>query len=76
MPQPLKPRGKFRCPVCGKAMEIEFGVGLSKSTMGAISELAVCVHLAYQGFEVFRAVSPHCPSDLMIKSRGNERTIG
>lgn len=41
-------------------------LGLAKSTVGAVSELSVCVDLMKRGFHTFRALSAHCPCDLMI----------
>jgi predicted nucleic acid-binding Zn ribbon protein len=39
---------------------------LSSGTSGALKELAVCIDLMKMGWNVFRAVSPSCPCDLMI----------
>jgi hypothetical protein len=55
-----------------KAQNIRMGVGsaydkrINRSTVGAISELIVCVDLLAKGYEVFRAVSPACSCDLAI----------
>ena len=38
---------------------------LSTSTLGAVSELLASTDLLAQGFEVFRALSPHCGCDLI-----------
>lgn len=35
-------------------------------TVGAISELIVCQDLLKRGYEVFRAVSPHCSCDVAV----------
>lgn len=42
---------------------------MSPGTSGALSELRVCADLLIQGFEVFRAVSPSCSCDLMIRAK-------
>lgn len=41
-------------------------MGTSSVTTGAISELRVAIDLLSKGYDVFRAVSPHCPCDLAI----------
>lgn len=42
-------------------------VGLGRNnTTGAISELRVAVDLLAKGYNVFRALSPSCPCDLVI----------
>jgi hypothetical protein len=44
---------------------------ISPGTRGAMSELRVCVDLMARGFHVYRAMSPSCPSDLVVwKERG------
>jgi len=40
--------------------------GIAPGTVGAISELRVCVELMAMGFSVFRAQSPHCSVDLVV----------
>jgi len=40
--------------------------GNSSSTTGAISELRVAVDLMAKGFDVFRALSPACPCDIVV----------
>jgi len=39
---------------------------LSSGTTGAISELVAAADLMRHGYHVFRALSPNCPSDLVI----------
>lgn len=39
---------------------------ISTGTKGAIGELSVCADLLSKGYAVFRAVSPHCPCDLVV----------
>ncbi len=39
-------------------------------TIGAISELVAAVDLMRRGYHVFRALSPNCPSDLLIYRAG------
>jgi len=41
-------------------------LGIPRSTVGALSELMVCVDLMRRGYHVFRAVSYHCPCDLIV----------
>ena len=41
---------------------------MATGTTGAIGELRVCVDLLKRGYNVFRAVSPSCPCDLMVCS--------
>lgn len=38
---------------------------LSSGSVGALAELMVCCDLMVRGYEVFRAVSPSCSSDLI-----------
>jgi hypothetical protein len=38
----------------------------SSGTVGAINELRVSVDLLCKGYAVFRALSPHCPCDLVL----------
>lgn len=38
---------------------------LSTGSIGAIAELMVCVDMMAMGYEVFRAISPSCSSDLI-----------
>ena len=45
-------------------------VPLNRSTVGAVSELRVCVDLASRGCEVYRALSPAAPCDLVVLSNG------
>jgi hypothetical protein len=45
--------------------------GLSASTIGAISELAVCADLLSKGYDVFRSVSPGAQCDLIAQKDGN-----
>jgi len=45
-------------------------LGVPTGTVGAISELRVCVDLLSRGFEVFRAVSQSCSCDLAILKSG------
>lgn len=47
-------------------------VGLGRNnTTGAISELRVAVDLLVRGYNVFRALSPSCPCDLVILNNNN-----
>lgn len=43
-----------------------FGTQLSTGTIGTIGELVVAADLMRRGYEVFRALSPACSSDLII----------
>lgn len=36
------------------------------ATVGAVSELVACADLMRRGYHVFRALSPSCPSDLLV----------
>jgi hypothetical protein len=40
--------------------------GLATGTVGALSELVVSADLLGKGYAVFRALSPSCPSDLVV----------
>ncbi len=42
----------------------------STGTLGAIHELLAAADLMRRGYHVFRALSPHCPSDLLIYRAG------
>lgn len=42
----------------------------STATTGAISELKACAYLLERGHDVFRAVSPSCPCDLIAMKDG------
>ena len=44
--------------------------GRSISITGTISELRVAVDLLSKGYDVFRALSPHCSCDLVILKNG------
>jgi hypothetical protein len=44
--------------------------GVSDSGKGTIAELNVAADLLSRGFEVFRALSPDCPSDLALLKDG------
>jgi len=48
---------------------------MSNGTSGALSELRACADLLIKGFEVFRAVSPSCSCDLMIRNGNKYLTI-
>ena len=48
--------------------------GLATATVGAIQELRVAADLLKKGYEVFRALSPSCSCDLLIKK--NNRSVG
>lgn len=50
--------------------EKPFSYGLATSTVGTIGELMVSVELLRLGFEVFRALSPACSSDLLLHKGG------
>ena len=43
---------------------------LKSGETGARSELLVCANLIKRGYEVFRAVSPHCSCDLLVLKSG------
>ncbi len=45
--------------------------GIPSGTVGAIGELRVSVDLMQRGYEVFRALSPHCSCDLAVMKAGN-----
>ena len=45
--------------------------GLSSATTGALHELLACADLVSRGYDVFRAVSPSCPCDLIAMRDGN-----
>lgn len=40
--------------------------GLSSGTVGAMNELVVAADLMQKGYNVFRALSPSCPYDLIV----------
>jgi hypothetical protein len=44
---------------------------LATGTIGALSELIVCSDLLQRGYEVFRAVSPSCSTDLIASKNDN-----
>lgn len=44
---------------------INKNIPLSSGSVGALAELMVCCDLMIKGYEVFRAVSPSCSSDLI-----------
>lgn len=48
---------------------------LSTGKVGALNELRVCVDLLNRGYDVFRAVSPSCPCDLIILKSGIMKRI-
>lgn len=48
---------------------------LPTGTVGTISELVVSIDLMIKGYEVFRALSPHCSCDLAILNGGKLMTI-
>ena len=55
-----------------KCLNENFGIkrnweGISTGTVGAIQELRVSVDLLSKGYEVFRALSPSCSCDLLVK---------
>ncbi len=41
-----------------------------RNSVGASSELKVCADLLDRGYDVFRAVSPQCPCDLIAHKDG------
>jgi hypothetical protein len=43
--------------------------GLSPAKKGALTELIVCADLISKGYDVFRAVSPACPCDLVAAKK-------
>lgn len=45
-------------------------LGISSGTLGAIGELQVATDLLSKGYEVFRAVSPNCSADMVIRRDG------
>ena len=48
---------------------------LPTGTVGAISELRASVDLMARGFDVFRALSPTCPADLICLKDGQAITV-
>jgi len=48
---------------------------LSTGKIGAISELRVCADLLAKGYDIFRAVSPSCPCDLVAFKQGTLKRI-
>jgi hypothetical protein len=50
-------------------------LGLSAGTVGAYSELIASADLLRRGYEVYRAVSPTCSSDLVAIKDGKRLTI-
>lgn len=45
------------------------------STVGAVSEMAVCLDLLERGYSVFRSMSPSCPCDLIAMKDGKIERI-
>lgn len=65
---PWKAKRRF----CSKECHKKSTVGqLSSGTIGAISELIICVDLMKRGLAVFRAQSPSCPCDLVVIINGS-----
>lgn len=56
---------KCRDAFNGESIKSYPGLKTSKGTIGAISEMRVCVDLLLKGYDVFRAVSPSCSCDLI-----------
>lgn len=46
------------------------GENLPTGTVGAMSELVVCADMMRDGWNVFRALSPNCPCDLIAMKPG------
>jgi len=46
--------------------DMEYDTTINKAKRGAIGELKVCSHLLELDYDVFRAVSPACPCDLIV----------
>lgn len=53
-------RDKILNPNTGAAL------GIARSTVGPLAEMMVAVDLMRKGYYVFRAVSYHCPCDLVV----------
>ena len=71
----IKPSFTF-CDECREgAANFNHKLPLSTATVGAISELVVCVDLAKKGYEVFRAISPSCSCDLIARKNNICRRI-
>ncbi len=51
------------------------GVDLSTGTTGAVAELMVSADLMRHGWNVFRALSPHCFCDLVASKDGKIRYV-
>jgi hypothetical protein len=58
-----------------KKSYLAFHSALSASSIGAVSEMLVCVDLSREGFEVFRAVSPAATCDLLALKDGRTYRI-
>ena len=48
---------------------------IPSGTMGAISELIISVDLLKNGYNVFRAMSPSCPCDLVVFKGDNIKRV-
>lgn len=70
------------CPVCLRERRIKLKPAaeackprLATATVGTIAELKVAVDLMSRGFDVFRAMSPASPCDLMAMKEGRQFDI-
>jgi hypothetical protein len=50
-------------------------LGLASATVGAIAELLISIDLMMKGYEVYRALSPASPCDILARKNGNEFPI-
>lgn len=74
LPIPNTRHRTFCNAVCRRALvaaryrerNLRYGIQRSTSTVGAISELTVSTDLLRRGFDVFRALSPAGPCDLVV----------
>lgn len=48
---------------------------ISTGTVGALTELYISADLLSKGYEVFRALSPHCGADLVIYKNGKIQRV-
>ena len=65
---------RCRQPGCSPRHTTFIGIkyALPRPTVGALSELRVCVDLMQRGYHVFRALSPACPCDLLVLTKSGQ----
>lgn len=70
-------RAKYCSHICLRKSERERWAVLNegrspnrKGQTGATHKLMVCVDLMWKGYEVFRALSPDCPCDMIVMKDG------